>query len=397
MIDSVDVGDVLAQWHEPYPGIPGINVYGEVVEPPQPKFATFCAGQGVRIINGGYTAVAERPGRPVLKNNTISVEPRMIVRQDVDMSTGNIKFKGDVIVLGSVRESMKVEAGGMVEIKGSVYHAEILSGSHVTINNKLIGGRVVAGVQHAGLTKSLDLLGRVIPEIRNLRLACSQLKASPQFSLADLHYSRDGHLIKLVLEVRFAHISKVFEQLRELLKRDAFEDQDDDFFDIISKIHLIGKEYMGLGPLDIRSLETLEHHCTQLQDLKSKFTEYLGNHGNITVSYCQNAKLEATGDIFVTGSLVYDCELVAGDHIRIVGECRCGSCQAVSSIDVGSVGSQGMGMAYLTVSEGGSISARTFQPGVKVQIGPYQETTTTIYKDRTFIVQDGNVVAKARR
>ncbi|HBN94656.1 MAG TPA: DUF342 domain-containing protein, partial [Firmicutes bacterium] len=67
VIPSVDVGDVLAYWHPPQLGIPGKNVYGEIVEPPAPRSSTFRAGRGVRLINEGRIAVAERPGRPFLK------------------------------------------------------------------------------------------------------------------------------------------------------------------------------------------------------------------------------------------------------------------------------------------------------------------------------------------
>ncbi len=395
VIPSVDVGDVLAYWHPPQLGIPGKNVYGEIVEPPAPRSSTFRAGRGVRLINEGRIAVAERPGRPFLKKNTLSVEPRMTIQQDVDMSVGNIRFKGDVIVLGNVCESMKIEAGGMVDVRGSVYHADIISGSHVTINRKLIGGHVSAGAQHPGLAKSLALLRQVIPDIHKLISACRQLRTHPKLASRDLHHNSDGHLIKLVLEMHFAPVPKVFEKVMRLLTTGNWEEQFDNFNAIVADFQSVSKHFMGSGPLEIQSLEQLEKDCSQLQGLVVRLEEYFDNPANITVNYCQNAKLEATGDISVTGSLIYDCDLVSENKIHIAGECRSGSCTAKSSIYAGSVGSRGMGITHLVVPEDGSISAQTFHPGVRIQIGASQKITTNVYHNKTFCAADGTVFTMA--
>lgn len=385
IIHSVDIGDVLAYWYPPQPGTAGKNVYGEVVTPRSPKNATFRAGRGVRLINDGHIAVAEKPGRPFLHRGTLSVEPRMVIQQDVDMSTGNIKFKGDVIVVGNVRESMEIHAGGMVQVMGSVYHANILSGSHVTIKHKLIGGRVEAGVHYSGLTRILAVLRKLIPRVRRLVLACLQLKSDNRMSAEDLSsHCGDGYLVKLVMEMRFPQIPKQFAELTELLANENLYEEGDDVSNFAWELQTIAKRFMCSGPLYIQSLGEVENNCTQLQDLGSRLEELLDNPADIVVNYCQNARLEATGSICVTGSLVYDCDMVAGDEIRMAGECRCGSYSAKSSISAGTVGSKGMGMTLMSVTEGGSISGQLFHPGVKIRIGAREQTTTTTCRNQIF-------------
>ncbi len=56
-------------------------------------------------------------GKPCVKSNIFYVYQVHEVKGDVDISTGNITFVGDVVVQGSVKEGMKVEAGNSVEIK----------------------------------------------------------------------------------------------------------------------------------------------------------------------------------------------------------------------------------------------------------------------------------------
>ena len=65
----------------------------------------------------GRLAVAAIGGRPVYRNGILSVNKQLIVEQDVDMDSGNIRFTGDIIVMGNVTESMKVDSGGIVEIR----------------------------------------------------------------------------------------------------------------------------------------------------------------------------------------------------------------------------------------------------------------------------------------
>ncbi|MDH7578167.1 MAG: FapA family protein [Bacillota bacterium] len=112
----VEPGEVLALKHPPQFGKHGINVYGEVIEPPLPKFQEIRVKDNVRLIEAGKKAVAVKSGRPVLKNNFLFVLPLLVIEGNVDMTTGNVSFKGDVVINGNVQEGMKVRATGMVEV-----------------------------------------------------------------------------------------------------------------------------------------------------------------------------------------------------------------------------------------------------------------------------------------
>lgn len=383
-IESVDVGDVLAYWHPPQPGTPGRNVYGEPVAPLPPRNARFRAGRGVKLISDGTVAVAERAGRPVLRNGTISVTPQMVIEGNVDLTTGNIKFKGDVIVLGDVCESMKVEAGGVVEVKGSVYHARIISGSHVVINRKVIGSSICAGQQQGGLMKSLAFVKQILPEMDKLMAACDQLQRHPKFGTEDLSRCGVGYLIKLLLEMRFPHLTKKFEKLEQCLEGIESDSPDDDLADLIAQLRAIPKHFIGSGPLELQSIEAIKKLSDSLQGIADHLDGLLEFPASITVDYCQNGILEATGKILVTGSLVYGSDMVSGDRITILGECRGGSYRAKSGIRLGVVGSEGMGKTFLAVSEKGTIGAKMFCPGVYLKIGSTQREITTVCHNHTF-------------
>ena len=65
---------------------------------------------------GNRTLIAEKSGRLIYENNRIEVQENLYVKGDVDFSSGNIKFSGDVNVKGNVRSGFFVMAGGDISI-----------------------------------------------------------------------------------------------------------------------------------------------------------------------------------------------------------------------------------------------------------------------------------------
>lgn len=392
--NSVNPGDVLAYLHPPVPGQPGRNVYGHQVEPRPPKPARFKAGPGVRLIKNGTTAVAEITGRPTFLHGVMRVNPQLVIADDVSLATGHVEFRGDVAVLKNVEESLTVRAGGLVEVRGNVYHARIVAASDLTIGGKLIGGEVAAGVHQPGLAKAVQLLGQLNRSLEQLFSACRQLKAHPRLSVHDLKVRGDGYLIKLVLEARFSQIPKKFAQVAELLDSDNLEGCSEELIERAAAVRFSARRFLGAAPLEIKTLDELAGEIACLREQTLDLEEMLEHPAQITVHYCQKAKLEATGDIVVTGPLAYDCDMVAGGSIKMAGECRSGSYAAGSAIYAKSIGSKGMGKTALTVREDGVIGAQLFYPGVRLRIGSAQLVLDEECSNKLFFQRDGELLWK---
>lgn len=69
----------------------------------------------------------------------VNVIETFFVGNDVDNSTGNIKFIGNVNINGNVLEGFTVEADGDVTVGGVVEAANIKSGGNITIRNGVVG------------------------------------------------------------------------------------------------------------------------------------------------------------------------------------------------------------------------------------------------------------------
>ncbi|MEW6202376.1 MAG: FapA family protein, partial [bacterium] len=149
VVQNVRAGEPLAIKTPPTPGKDGINVFGETIPAKQGKDIPFPAGKNVEFSSENPNMlIAEIAGQPRLQQNRIHVLPVYEVQGDVDFSTGNINFVGDVIVTGGVLEGFTVKADANITIMGPVGGAYLDAGGSVFLNKGMHGqdkGSITAG------------------------------------------------------------------------------------------------------------------------------------------------------------------------------------------------------------------------------------------------------------
>jgi uncharacterized protein (DUF342 family)/DNA-binding response OmpR family regulator len=121
-IPFVNKGDTLATKKLPQQGKDGMCVTGEAIMVEEPQDPVFVAGNGARLSEDGTTIMADLDGQPHLDYlGEISVNPELPIKGDVDYNTGNINFKGHVVVDGTVKEGFTVTAFSLTakEIQGA--------------------------------------------------------------------------------------------------------------------------------------------------------------------------------------------------------------------------------------------------------------------------------------
>jgi len=142
----VEKGDLLAMRIADAFGAHGIDVRGQEIPYPTEKKPDWIAGDNVADTPIGFEAAID--GRLVLEPPTFSVNPILELDNGVDYRTGNIHFKGEVIVHGKISSGFTVEAGGGIFSKDTLDAFQIKAGSDITTEGGIIGngiGRVEAG------------------------------------------------------------------------------------------------------------------------------------------------------------------------------------------------------------------------------------------------------------
>jgi len=140
VIQNVAQGEPLARKTPPTPGESGMNVLGEEIPARPGKDIAFPIGKNVTFSKEDPNVIVSQiAGQPKLISGKVHVLPVFEVKGDVDFSTGNINFVGDVIVRGGVLEGFVIKAEGDITILGPVSGCILEAGGTVFLNKGMHG------------------------------------------------------------------------------------------------------------------------------------------------------------------------------------------------------------------------------------------------------------------
>jgi len=121
LIHTVSPGQPLAVLHPPTAGLPGLDVFGNLVgSTPGKALQPRLGANTMRSEHDANLIVASTLGHARLQGGVMEVEEFYLVPGDVDYASGNVAFPKSVQVRGDVKAGFAVEAGGDVEIEGLV-------------------------------------------------------------------------------------------------------------------------------------------------------------------------------------------------------------------------------------------------------------------------------------
>ncbi|BAL00042.1 hypothetical protein OBV_28430 [Oscillibacter valericigenes Sjm18-20] len=138
-VQSIAKDAVICDIHLPVEGTAGIRVDGVAVPPKPVKAAVVPAGNNTALSEDGTKLLSTMDGFLEFRGGLFDVKNLLNITSDVDYSTGNIDFHGDVAIQGDVREQFSVKATGSITINGLVEAATVEAGGDVVISNGVSG------------------------------------------------------------------------------------------------------------------------------------------------------------------------------------------------------------------------------------------------------------------
>jgi len=139
VVELVEEGQVLAVYHEPSSGENGMTVTGKPQIAKRGRPLLPMTGKGFTRSEDGKVYIASISGKIEKSNNRIQISPVYEVYGNIDLKTGNIDFRGDVIVHGNVLTGASIEATGSVTVDGVVEAAYISADKDVILRGGLLG------------------------------------------------------------------------------------------------------------------------------------------------------------------------------------------------------------------------------------------------------------------
>jgi hypothetical protein len=346
---SVEAGEILAIKHPPEPGSSGTSVTGDIIMPSIPCDAILCAGEGAVLTEDGKRVVAARSGRPAVssRHNTVKVGvvTELVHTGDVDLSSGNIVFKGDILILGNVTESMLVESCQNIRIKGLVSCAKVQATRSILVEGNILTSVITAG-------KALDCQKRVLPQLHMLADGLQEMVIVIRRLLNRNDFKNEdtkvviGPVVKLLLEGKYCYLIDAAKVLSTQIETVSQEMSAEGMGEFIRNV----KKVLVNFSLTIKDLSEIEKLAQQAKEWEQTFVYHPSTEGNVIASSIQNSTVIATGDIQVVGSGCYISRIQAGKKVNINGVVRGGKIRAGSDVFIEELGSKGGATAKVVAS-----------------------------------------------
>ena len=133
----VKEGDLLARMLPGQKGEPGSTVFEKSIPYGTDKTPQLQPGQNT--MRDGDAIIAARDGRFELKGDEFFVNEVLQIKSDVDYSTGNINFPGDVILQGQIKDGFTIEAGGTIYCTQTMDASEVIGKKDLIVKQGIIG------------------------------------------------------------------------------------------------------------------------------------------------------------------------------------------------------------------------------------------------------------------
>lgn len=138
-IELVEEGQVIAIYNEPVDGSNGMTVKGKLLIAKRGRPLPPLTGKGFVRSEDNKTYTATMTGKIEMQNNRILISQVHEIQGDVGLKTGNIDFRGDVVIHGSVPTGAIIRATGSVTIDGNVEGCLIDANKDVIIRGGMLG------------------------------------------------------------------------------------------------------------------------------------------------------------------------------------------------------------------------------------------------------------------
>ena len=138
-INHIEKDALLATLHEADFGDAGTDVYGNPIKPRSVINKKLRFGKNIYQSEDRTQIFSSIDGHVHLEEDRVFVSDTYEVLADVDASTGDIEYDGNVDIKGNVRTGFTVRASGDINVKGVVEGATLIAGGQITIQRGIQG------------------------------------------------------------------------------------------------------------------------------------------------------------------------------------------------------------------------------------------------------------------
>lgn len=364
---NVEEGELIAEVIPAVAGRTGKDLFGKPVLPKPIKDVTIRLGKNV--IQANKHLIAMKGGRPQLEWRGMflkaDVMEELVHWKDVDLESGHIYFHGDIRIHGNIQESMKVESGGKVYVKGMMSKAVIEAGQSVTMENNVFSSMISAGKSNIIIDELVAKASEILYYLDHMMLAIKQLLMVRHEQAHSIEKGELHQLIRLLLERKYTDFRNILS--RFVLKVEENKSILEAEWEEIA--HRLRHTFIILSKEQIDDIAAIEDIVEELRALYELYRIPAAPGCQLTVPYAINSSLYSSGDLVVNGQGIYHCRARAGNDVFIKGVCRGGEIVAGRNVTIHEVGSEAGSKTNIQVPADGYIKMNTVYEETTIQIG----------------------------
>lgn len=157
LVQNVSKGEAICQAVPPTQGVPGRTVYDQEIPAKDGKPVQLPKGRNTEISEDGSQLLAMQDGHVQFSGRSFQVRSVLEIPGNVDYSTGNINYVGDVHIRGNVCSGFSVRAMGNVTVDGVVEAGTIEAGGDLIVARGVVGNsQAVVRAHHSIYAKYLE-------------------------------------------------------------------------------------------------------------------------------------------------------------------------------------------------------------------------------------------------
>lgn len=139
-VEIVEEGTEIVHYIPAKQGVDGIDVKGQIIKCCLGKELPQLKGKGFVVSEDKTKYISSVCGKVEYNNERLVVSSTLTIDGDVTRITGDIDFKGDVLVRGNIITGMRVRAAGSITVDGHVEAAILEAGKEIVLKNGMQGG-----------------------------------------------------------------------------------------------------------------------------------------------------------------------------------------------------------------------------------------------------------------
>ncbi len=132
-VHNIEKGGVICKIIQPTKGVHGRTVQDQAIPAKDGRDPSVPKGRNTEVSEDGCALLATSAGHVEFSGRTFQVRPLLAVSGNVDFSTGNINFLGDVSIRGDICCGFTVRATGNITVGGVVEAATVEAGGDLVV------------------------------------------------------------------------------------------------------------------------------------------------------------------------------------------------------------------------------------------------------------------------